>query len=224
MQNSLSVEHLITIEEAINITSGTRKYQKLLTIIIALGCIAVTPMIRTIGFFIQVRDCHYSEYCEGKEFYSRSATYDLSTSEESDEIYILFLNSFLAGRFIGCLVPWLADMYGRKKVIKYCSLLGAFCFTVLALSPTLLIFLISAFLIGVVDTGIRYTSVIICVETIDFKVRNLYIGLIWMSGLSFTIVLKLITELNIYWRYFVLISTCLLLLQFCLMRFIEESP
>ena len=120
--------------------------------------------------------------------------------------------------------PWLADRYGRKRLLKYCCIIGTLCFTILALSPNKIVLWITSFGIGAVEIGVHTLSVILCVETIDFKRRSQYIGSFSIAMSAFSIFIMILVDLNINWRYLVLIPAVLLLLQVFLMSYVVESP
>ena len=98
MKDGISVQHSITIEEAINLVSGTRKYQKLLIIILSLSFMTINPMMKFFKFFLIDKNCKPSESCEGSNYYDSSATAALGISNEISEIRELFYHSNTAGK------------------------------------------------------------------------------------------------------------------------------
>ena len=104
-------EHIISIEEAINLTSGNRKYQKRTLFILMLSSIAMSPIDMCSQFFLPAPSLVKTNY------YEKSATNDFNI--EYDEQTVSFNNYYSLGKAIGCfIIPLLMDRYGRKKYLS----------------------------------------------------------------------------------------------------------
>ena len=197
----------VNIDEAINIVSGTRKYQKLMILILSISNTSIFAMIDCSHYYLPTvpNNCMSSSSCEYYELFKNSATFDFGLFKTSEDLRDLFFTCYNIGKIIGCLIPWLADIYGRKKVINYSCILGVFSFTLLALSVNQTMLCISAFLIGISELGILITTIILCVETIDFKKRIIYIQTLWMVMPVGSIIFIVLLHLEVPWRYVLLI-------------------
>ena len=120
--------------------------------------------------------------------------------------------------------PWLADMYGRKKVIEKFLLVGTVFIIITALSFNILMMCIAGFFIGSTYVAINIIAFVLCMESLDFKYRNYYLGLYqiaWPLGAAFSTALY---WSGLYWRYTILISAGILLLELYLLAYVAESP
>ena len=125
----------VNIDEAMNITAGTRKYQKIMTMIIALGPFTVASIIVS------------SQQLLSNAFpiVIMKSPYDLDSLWDGKQI-ASFRNFILTGVILGAFfIPYLADLYGRKRIIKLFCILNAFCLTLVALSINVLMLLIAGF-------------------------------------------------------------------------------
>ena len=226
MENKKPEKFPVNIDEAMNIVSGTRKYQKLMILILSLSNTAIFAMIDCSHYYLPdvPADCTSPSSCESYEFFKNSAAFDFGLFESSRNLRDSFFTYYNIGKIIGCLVPWLADIYGRKKIIIYNCILGVFSFTLLALSVNQTLLYISAFLIGIVELGILVTTIILCVETMDFKKRNIYIQMIWIIMPMCSIIFIVLLQLQVPWRYVLLICPLSILVQLLFMPYIQESP
>ena len=215
----------ITIEDAINITSGSRTYQKRLLIILVLGQNAVASFIMTTPFFLPSLSCGSSSDCIIDERLKNSASYELSITGEKDNQIAIFRTIYFTSIMLGSWVlTWIADKYGRKLVIKYSCIAGALFMTIGALSVNIYMLWVMAFGIGVLEIGFFIMGIVLLNEMVDYKYRNLYFGVYGsMWGGSATI-FTLLYMFNLYWRFVLLLSMSFLLLQFFLMTYVHESP
>ena len=128
------------------------------------------------------------------------------------------------GGLIGSLFPCLSDRYGRKKILKILCLIGGISLILLALSLNYTILCVAGFLIGATTTGMICISVILCVETIDFKKRSQYIGYLFTTVLASNELSHFFISSLELWRNFMLCCAFLMILNFFAMSYIEESP
>ena len=206
----------VNIDEAINITSGTRKYQQFMVLILLLGLFSVSPIIMTSSFFLpQPSD----------SWFSNSASYELAPLWEDSNQVVAFRTIYFLGVIVGCLIlPWLADKYGRKKVIEKSLILGTFSMGIAALSINMIMMCIAGFFIGTMYVACNIIGFVLCMESLDFKYRNYYLGfyqLAWPVGSAFSTALY---WSGLYWRYTILISAGILLLEIYLLAYVAESP
>ena len=212
MMDSDQVEHLVTIEEALNLTSGTRKYQKLLMIII-IPAIAIMNLMNANSYKILQLEFDYND-----------AENTLDRSIENDQNITIFIIVAYVGGLIGFLFPWLSDRYGRKKILKILCLIGGISLILLALSLNNTVLRVAGFLIGATTNGMICISVILCVETIDFKKRSQYIGYLFTTVLASNELSHFFISSLELWRNFMLCCAFLMILNFFAMSYIEESP
>ena len=204
----------VNIDEAINITAGTRKYQKIMVMIIALGPFTVTSIIVS------------SQQLLSNSFpiVIMKSPYDLDTLWDGQEI-AYFRNFIVTGVILGSFfIPYLADIYGRKRIIKVCCILNAFCLTLVALSVNVLMLLIAGFGVGICLVGVFIVGIVMCVESVDFKQRGWYLGLYATAFYMSSITTILLTLLDINWRAIVIFYALLALIEFFLLKYIAESP
>ena len=207
-----------TIDGAINITTGTLKYQKILVLVLALGSWSVSFIAADQVFYLsREHEFLFSDNdgisgtmgeCLGLGRLGCSVIYFLSG--------VFFGSIFIAFSF--------ADRYGRKLTIQIFSILGIISMIFTAFSISKLMINISAFANGVAYAGVYLTGIVLCVESVDFKHRALYFGIyeiMLQVGLIVTIILF---RLNMHWRYVILFSTVPLLIELCLLMYIQESP
>ena len=195
-------------------------------LILSLSNISITAVIDCSDYYLPVvpEDCNSESTCDSYEFLKNLATFDFGLFTTGNDLRRLFFTCYDIGKVIGCLIPWLADIYGRKNVINYNLMISIFSFTLLALSVNQTMLCISAFLIGIAELGILITTVVLCVETIDFKMRNLYIQVFWMIMPMGSIIFIVLLQLQVPWRYVLLICPLSILVQLLFMPYIQESP
>ena len=205
----------VNIDEAMNITSGTRKYQKRMTMIIILGPLAVASIIVS------------SEQLFSKSLSPESiarSPYELDNLWGGQEITYI-RNFILAGVILGgCFIPHLTDIYGRKRIIKVCCILNAFCLTLVALSVNILMLLIAVFATGMCFVGVYTVGIVMCVESIDFKQRASYLGLYYSAFFISSIITRVLTLLGISWRAIVMFYAMFALIEFFSLKYVFESP
>ena len=216
----------ISIEDAINLTAGTRKYQKTMLIILIMSCLAISPLILSIPYFLPIISaaCLESKCYESDDHLQNSATVEFNEVNESALLRLIFINCYDFGKIVGCLIPWLADRYGRKRMITYSCMGGTIFCVVMALSRNAIMLWVSGFLLGACEMGILLVGFILCAETIDSQKRSLYLGAFSLLMSVFAIFLVVLHYLNIDWRWLILISAALLLVQSYLMTYVLESP
>ena len=185
----MPLEHSITIEEAINLTSGNRKYQKQMMGILILG-------LATLSLVLVIYISYYN----------------------LEDIWIY-------GPMIGSFFPWLSDRYGRKKIIIICSLISCVSLIYLTILTAYDYVWIPVLVLSAVTYGIQLTSVILCVETIDFKKRNQYLGFIWiLIPVSYIFIIQSLNYLEVYLQIILFFATIMMVLQVIFLLYIEESP
>ena len=228
MEEPLFFSEPIYVEDAINITSGTRRYQKLVICILSLGTLSVSSIFMNIQYFLPLKEKTCTQgpgpsYCSNS--YQKTASYDLNISEDQ-EITKLATFCLFSGAMLGSLIiPWLSDRWGRLKIIKKCCFGAAVSFVIFILSINQIMLLGSMFLIGLLSSGFFTMSFVLCSEILDFKHRNLYLGLFYASWNVFSLCFTLIFVLEIIsWRCIFLISTISILIELILLRYLLESP
>ena len=205
----------VNIDEAINITSGTRKYQKIMVLIMVLMPFSVSPLIMCSRFFLP----------QSSDFWFRnSASDEFNLLPKDSNQVIAFRTCYFSGVIVACLIlPWLADKYGRKLVIKRYLIVGTISTVILALSINMIMMCIAGFFIGGIFVVANVSGFVLCMECLDFKYRNYYIGyfqITWPLGSAFFTVLY---WAGLYWRYNILISAGILLLALYLLAYVAES-
>ena len=127
----------VNIDEAINITSGTRKYQQIMTLIMILVPFSVSPIILCSPFFLP----------QSSDFWFKdSASAELDPFSKDSSQATSFRTFYFSGVVIACLIlPWLADKYGRKLVIKRYLIVGTISTVILALSINMIMMCIAGF-------------------------------------------------------------------------------
>ena len=187
----------VNIDEAINITSGNRKYQQLMLFVLGLGSCSMSPLFLSSEFFIPTSN-------ELKHLDS-SAIHDFEIEQVYNEQNILFKEFLFTGVILGSLIVlWLADRLGRRKMIKNSCVIGAVSLVVAALSTSINMLYIAGLMIGFSFVGIYLISIILAVEYLDFKERALYYAiylLFWYFSSSFAITLSFS---KFYWRFAIL--------------------
>ena len=222
MEENSSENVGINIDEAINATSGTRKYQKIMVGILLLGAFSISPIVMCSDFYLPEFATPDEKIKSGK---SKTATDDLGPNEGSIATKVLFRYFYFGGLIIGFLVlPWLADKYGRKKVIQNYFVISAMALTAAAFSFTALSLCIAGFFIGVHYIVADSLSLILCLETLDLKNRNLYLGLYQTAWPFASALFTVLYWFDVYWRYAILVSAIILLIEIYLLAYIEESP
>ena len=220
MENQNITKDPINIDEAINITTGTLKYQKILVLVLGLGFSSLN-LIAVDQVFYLPRERNSKD--------ENDATYEIGGTFGG----ILGLDylgssriSFLFGVLVGSIfiVSYLADRYGRKVIIEKFGILGIISMIFTALSTNMLMMYISAFVNGLAFVGLCLTGIVLCVESIDFKHRELYVGIFMVIPQVWIIITIILLRSVIYWRYVILISSVPLLLELYLLTYVQESP
>ena len=215
----------ISIEEAINITSGTRVYQKRIFLILMLGEMSLASFIMTTTFFLPSIDTDLTGSCENAGQLKNSATCDLDIiGDNAYQINVFRTIYFLSIMLGSWAITWLADKYGRKIVIKYCCLGGSIFLFIAAISMHISMLWIAAFGVGFLEIGFFITANILLLEMVDSTCRNLYSGLFTATWGFSAAVFTVFYMLDIHWRWLLIASSLLLLLEFFLMPFVHESP
>ena len=130
----------VNIDEAINITSGTRKYQKIMLLIMMLVPFSASPIIKCNRFYLP----------QSYDFWFRGSASDEFDILPKDSIQaIAFRTCYFSGVVVACLIlPWLADKYVRKLVLKRYLIIGTISTVILALSINMIMMCIAGLLIG----------------------------------------------------------------------------
>ena len=206
----------VNIDEAINIASGTRKYQKIMVLTLLLGPFSISPIIMCSQFFLpQLSD----------DWLKNTMIEELFPLAQGLDQVNLFRNFFSAGVIIGCLIfSWLADKYGRKKVIEKSLIIGSVSMAIAALSINFTMICLAGFVIGSMYVAIHLTGFILCMESLDFKDRNYYLGIYQLSWPLSTAFFTALFWVGIYWRYILLVSAGILITEMYLLTYVEESP
>ena len=215
MEEHKAIIEEVNIDEAINITAGTRKYQKIMILILLLGPFSISPFLNCSDFFLPE---------SSDSWFKDSASDELAPLPDNSNKRNAFRNFFFGGWIIGCLIiPVLADKYGRKKVIKKCLILGTISMVIAAFSINMVMMCIAGFFIGALYAHSYLIGFILCMESLDFKHRNYYLGVFqmaWPISGAFFIALY---WLDLYWRYNMLISAGILIMELFLFAYLEES-
>ena len=211
-------QEIVSIEDAINITSGTLKYQKILVLIQLIGIIGTVPIMMCLqsAILLIAENCTSVEACD---------EYDtLGPIKKNNAASDIFQVSFHIGNIIGLFgLSLLADRYGRKTIIMISCITGGCVLTTTAFSINTVMLCIGMFSFGVLYPGIFSISFILSMETINYKYRNRFLGLFFISS-SLSTALFSILYRDITWRYLVIVSAASLLIQASLMRYTYESP
>ena len=218
MDNLRYIKEEISIEQAINLTSGNQKYQRTMLMVVMLSIIGLTPMLLCVPQFLPLISSNCSDdSCDD---------YDtLEGMHDRASIRWIFMGSSHIGTIIGFfIVSFLADIYGRKTIIKNSCIGGAFSLTVVALSSTITMLCIAMLCTGILFAGMFHTSFILCCETINSKSRNSYLAFYFIIISIFAAIFSLLYSIEGLWRYLILFSASLVLLQAFLMDYIFESP
>ena len=217
MDGSKASNQAVNIDEAINITSGNRKYQQLMLFVLGLGSCSMSPLFLSSEFFIPTSN-------ELKHLDS-SAIHDFEIEQVYNEQNILFKEFLFTGVILGSLiVPWLADRLGRKKMIKNSCVIGAVSLVVAALSTTINMLYIAGLMVGFSSIGLHLISIILVVECLDFKKRAFYFVIYPICWSLYTASAITLSFFELYWRYNLLIYAGLLLVEFFLLNYLHESP
>ena len=217
MDASTVSNQAVNIDEAINITSGNRKYQKFMVLVLGIGASSVSPLFLSSQFFIPTSN-------ELKHLDS-SAIHDSEIHQVDNQQNIIFKDFLFTGVMLGSLIiPWIADSFGRKKIVKNSCVIGAISLVVAALSTTINMLYIAGLMVGFSFAGLVLISIILVVESLDFKNRASYFviyPIFWYLNSAFAITLSF---LEFYWRYTLLICAGLLWIEFFLLDYVHESP
>ena len=214
MEENNQKRNVVSIDEAMNITSGTRKYQKIMTTILMLGPFTVAPTIVSSELLFSNSS---SEFI--------TSGFDCLDNLSKEEEIIYFRNFMLAGMILGSLfILYLADLHGRKRIIKLFCILNAFCLALVALSVNMLMLLIAGFSTGMCFVGVYVVGIVLCVESVDFKQRGWYLGLYLIAFFISPIVTILLSLLGINSRAIILFYSFLALIEYFLLRYVAESP
>ena len=222
------MKEVISIEEAINLSSGSRAYQKRILFILVLGEVSLCSFIMTNAYLLpsitEVCD-ESSPSCTMDQRLKNSASYELNAMGGNEYLINYFRTSYFVGMLLGSLIiPWISDKYGRLPTIKYTSFLGILCYAAGAFVPSMLVLSLLAFAIGILEVGFFMMSFVLLTEMLGHNNRNLYLGIfktlvplsaIWTIGLYM---------INLQWNYILLVSGSYLLLKLFLLRYVFESP
>ena len=213
-ENKLTSE-VVNIDEAMNITAGTRKYQKIMIMIIMIGPLTISSKV--------VCSNHFVTEALSSEF-TKSGLDMLDPLWKGHES-TFFIDLLIAGVIFGSLfIPHLADIYGRKKIIKNFCILNAFCLMLAGLSVNMLMLLIAGFALGFCFVGVYIVGIVLCVESVDFKQRAWYLGLYAIAYFMSPVLTMLLSLLTINWRVVILMYSFLALIEFFLLKYVAESP
>ena len=216
MEESKVNSEKVNIDEAINITSGTRKYQKTMVLILLLGPFSVSPILMCSQFYLPQSSDSWLKNTMIEELFP--------LAQDSDQATI-FRNFYSAGVITGCLIiPWLADKHGRKKVLKKYLIIGTVSVAIAALSINLTMMCIAGFAVGSFYVAVNIVGFTLCMETLDFKYRNYYLGFYQISWSLSSVFFASLFLVDLYWRYILLVSAGILVLELFLLTYVEESP
>ena len=208
----------VSIDEAINVTSGTRKYQKLMVLICMLGPLTISPIIMC--SYIYINQAFKKSSPEGWLI----GGYD-KNSWEIQNGEVLFRQLFFGGLIIGCLIlPPLADIYGRKKVMKnYFVLAGGFV-VLAAFSTNFTVLCVAAAFLGALYVAANSIAFVLCLESLDLLYRNQYLGIYQIMWYVASALVTAIYWSGLNWRYVILLSAGVLYLEIYLLKYVQESP
>ena len=213
----------ISIEEALNVTTGSRKYQKKLLLILMLSCMAISPINMCNQFFLP--SLPSLPLLPSNSELSAPEPDLINISEPPHPPDLIFTTFYSSGKLFSCFIfPFVIDRNGRKAMIKYNCILCVGIYFMIALSEVWYMLWIFGFIAGALDTGIYISSFILCAELIDFKKRNLYLGLYTLAWPVSAAIFTGIYMTGISWKYVISISVWLVLLELCLLRYVVESP
>ena len=216
MEESKLTNEVVYIDEAMNITAGTRKYQKIMIMIFMIGPFTITSISVFNTYLV-------SEALLSPEF-TKSGLDDLDLLWEGRES-TFFIDVILAGVILGSLfIPHLADLYGRKKIIMNFCILNAFSLMLAGLSVNMLMLLIAGFILGFSFVGVYIVGIVLCVESLDFKQRAWYLGFYFIANNILPILTILLSLLEINWRVVILMYSFLAFIKFLLLQNVVESP
>lgn len=213
MEESKERNSPIYIEDAINITSGTRKYQKISICILSLSPISLSLIILTTSYYFPLIPCRSND-CSNE--LGKDRTLELSRN--------FWLCYFLGGMIASFIISLVADRYGRVRIIKKCTLLAPVFYTIFVFLMNQTMILLSIFSIGLLGNAIHNLSFIYLSEIIDFRHRNLYLGLFYVSWNVSQLLFIFLFRFGIYWRQLFLISIGCTVLEALLIPYIVESP
>ena len=223
MQETKSQE-FIFIEEALNATTGSRKYQKRMLLILMLGSMAISPLSMCNQFFLPYLPSNSELSAPEPDLSNISETPHPAPNDLHPPEHI-FASFYSAGMFFSCFIfPLVIDRNGRKAMVKYSCIICAGIYSMIALSEVWYMSWTFGFIAGALDTGIYISSFILCAELIDFKKRNLYLGLYTLAWPVSAVIFTGIYMTGISWKYVISISVWLILLELCLLRYVVESP
>lgn len=203
----------ISISEAIEITSGTLKYQYYTTAI--LGLCQFTFSIYILGLP-----------------YMLSQNTDLSISSDflnfsNDQKYLkeIIIDVYFIGITLGSILfSWLADKYGRKKVLKIATLFYSLFSFIISIALSINVLVICSFFLGFFFQNVLSITFIILTEVLPINSRVVLSSLLmscWSLGLIYNSLMYLY---EVSWRYNLMIISFMLLLCYKLFDFIYESP
>ena len=154
-----------------------------------------------------------------------SASYDLDTMGDKEYLINYFRTGYFFGMIVGSvIIPWISDKYGRLPTIRYTSILGIVCYTVIAFVPNMIVMSVLAFAIGLLEVGFFIMSFVLLTEMLEYHYRNMYIGVykvfvplsaIWTIGLYM---------ISLHWNYILFLSGLYLALKLLLLGYVYESP
>ena len=145
---------------------------------------------------------------------------------DCNQKWLLMLTSsvFFAGIMFGAYpLGWLADNYGRKKVLIP-SLFGIILVgSVSAFSSNIWMLVICRFIVGFLLPGHSSSLLALMSEMVGPKYRARAMNLIYMNGSISLLLLNLITYFTTQWRHIVLFSTSPFVLILVFLKYVPES-
>ena len=215
------MEEFIRIDKEISLTSGTRFYQKKVLFILVLGEMSVSSFIMSAPFYFlkYPPTCHSSQTAFWMKNF-RKSTFELSSLEDSTYQIAHFGTSYFIGVLLDSLIlPWLADMYGSRAVVKYAYIFGIVFFITAAISFHMLISIRNRF----PGIWILYDFLCIVYRVTWFKCRNWYLGIYKLFWAIAAIFHSIGFMLGLYWRYAIIFSESFLVLDLILLAYVFES-
>ena len=155
---------------------------------------------------------------------SHSIVTDFKIDCEQHWVVMVTSSAIFAGIMFGAYpLGWLADNYGRRKVLIP-SLSGIILIgSISAFSPNIWILVICRFIVGFLLPGNTASVFSLMSEMVGPKYRARVISLIYMnSGISL-LLLNLITCFLKSWRYIVLLSTAPFIVVLVFLKYVPES-
>ena len=221
------MNEVISIDKAIELTAGSRNYQKRALFILILGEAAICSFMLTNQLLLPTISCEKPSIddCNIDDRLKNSAAFEFNVIGSNKYQVGLFRTIYFLGILMGSIIiPWLSDKYGRKIIVLYSCISGAALFTTASFAVNMEMLTAIAFGLGFFDVGFFIMSFVLYTEVLDYKYRNIYLMVYKSLGPVTAIVFILIYMSGLYWRYILLLSGSILVLECLLLPFVYESP